>query len=60
MSADALSTHSRGFYERSKAKIGFSILLGAASLMLLGFCANSAGEVKKINVKLLMYKYIYI
>ena len=44
--ADALTTSSRSFYERSKAKLGLSIVLGAASMMLLGFCSSSGGLVR--------------
>ena len=43
--ADALTTSSRSFYERSKAKLGLSIVLGAASMMLLGFSSGSGGLV---------------
>ena len=48
MSADSLSTTSRGFYERSKGKVTLSLVLGAASMMLLGFCANAGGQVPQI------------
>ena len=44
--ADALTTSSRSFYERSKAKLGLSIVLGAASMMLLGFCSTAGGLVR--------------
>mmetsp|Transcript_5155 Transcript_5155/g.5286 ORF Transcript_5155/g.5286 Transcript_5155/m.5286 type:complete len:153 (+) Transcript_5155:107-565(+) len=44
MSADGLTTVSRSFYERARLKIAVSIILGAASMMLLGFTASSAGE----------------
>ena len=45
--ADALTTSSRSFYERSKAKLGLSIVLGAASMMLLGFCSTAGGLVRR-------------
>lgn len=53
MSADALSATSRGFYERSKAKVTISLVLGAASMMLLGFCANAGGQVRELAINIL-------
>jgi hypothetical protein len=47
--ADTLTTASRQFYERSKAKEVVSITLAAASMMLLGFCSQSAGLVRIRN-----------
>jgi hypothetical protein len=47
-SPDSLSNASRAFYERSKSKMAASVLLGAAALMLLGFC-SSAGGVSNFN-----------
>ena len=44
MSSDTLTVTSRAFYERSKAKVAISIIVGAASLMLLGFCAVAGGN----------------
>ena len=44
---DSLSPLSRAFYERSKAKLAVSIVLGASCLMLLGFCSNSGGQVSQ-------------
>ena len=41
--ADALSTKSRSYYERSRGKVAYSIIVAAASMMLLGFCSESAG-----------------
>ena len=49
MSADDLSPASRSFYERSKAKMAASIVLGASCLMLLGFTANSGGQAAAAN-----------
>mmetsp|Transcript_22897 Transcript_22897/g.23549 ORF Transcript_22897/g.23549 Transcript_22897/m.23549 type:complete len:140 (+) Transcript_22897:76-495(+) len=43
MSADTLTITSRAFYERAKAKLAASIILGAGSLMLLGFCSEDGG-----------------
>jgi hypothetical protein len=43
MSADTLTQTSRAFYERAKAKLAASIILGAGSLMLLGFCSENGG-----------------
>ena len=43
--ADALSTKSRSYYERSRGKVAYSIIVAAASMMLLGFCSESAGLV---------------
>lgn len=41
---DSLTASSRGFYERSKGKVALSILVAAASMMLLGFCSVAAGQ----------------
>ena len=43
MSADALTRSSRDFYERTKAKMFISIVLGGASLLLIGACSTSGG-----------------
>lgn len=43
MSADTLTITSRAFYERAKGKLVLSIILGAGSLMLLGFCSEDGG-----------------
>lgn len=43
MSADTLTLTSRAFYERAKAKLATSIVLGAGALMLLGFCSEDSG-----------------
>ena len=43
MSSDTLTLTSRAFYERAKAKLAASIVLGAGALMLLGFCSEDAG-----------------
>lgn len=44
MSADTLTATSRAFYERSKTKAAASFFLAAASMVFLGFCAQSGGE----------------
>ena len=49
MSADDLTPASRSFYERSKAKMAASIVLGATCMMLLGFTANSGGQAAAAN-----------
>jgi len=41
--ADVLTPTSRNFFERTKAKLVASLVLGASSLMLLGFCSYSGG-----------------
>ena len=41
--ADVLTTSSRNFYERTRGKVVVSLVLGSASLMLLGFCSYSGG-----------------
>eukprot|EP01038_Epipyxis_sp_PR26KG_P009900 gene9900-13320_t len=43
MSADSLTVTSRAFFERTKAKLAFSIFIAASGLMLLGFCSASGG-----------------
>jgi hypothetical protein len=43
MSADTLTQTSRAFYERAKAKLAASIILGSGALMLLGFCSEDGG-----------------
>lgn len=44
MTADALTNKSRVFYERAKFKQAFSLILGAAGLMSLGFCSSFSGQ----------------
>lgn len=44
MSSDTLTVTSRNFLERTKAKLGQSIIVASAALMLLGFCAIAGGE----------------
>ena len=44
MSFDTLTVTSRAFYERSKAKVAISIIVGAAALLLLGFCSVAGGN----------------
>ena len=41
--ADSLTVTSRNFFERTKAKLVASLVVGSASLMLLGFCSYSGG-----------------
>ena len=47
--ADVLKADSRQFFERTKAKLAISIVVGASSLMLLGFGAYSAGQAASYN-----------
>lgn len=49
MSADTLTTTSRAFYERSKAKLALSIITGAAGMVLLGFCSSVGGQASSAN-----------
>eukprot|EP01039_Chlorochromonas_danica_P004238 gene4238-4657_t len=44
MSADALTTTSRTFYERAKGKVAFSIVIASCGLVMLGFCASVGGQ----------------
>jgi hypothetical protein len=41
--ADVLTTTSRNFFERTKAKLVTSLVLASSALMLLGFCSYSGG-----------------
>ena len=59
MSADSLSTTSRGFYERSKAKLTISLVLGAASMMLLGFCADAGGQVPQPMQRMNVFRCVF-
>eukprot|EP01040_Poterioochromonas_malhamensis_P007949 gene7949-8591_t len=43
MSADTLTATSRHFYERTKSKVAISIIVSAAGLGALGFCAATGG-----------------
>lgn len=49
MSADALTETSRNFYEWARSKILFSIVAGAACVILIGLCSSSAGESNNAN-----------
>ena len=42
--SDRLNIPSRNFLERTKIKLAASISIAAAGIMLLGFCAFSAGQ----------------
>jgi hypothetical protein len=42
--SDRLNVPSRNFLERTKVKLAASISLAAVGVMLLGFCAFSAGQ----------------
>jgi hypothetical protein len=44
MSADALTHSSRSFYERSKTKLFISLVLGGATLFMLGQTSAVGGE----------------
>jgi hypothetical protein len=41
--ADSLTVKSRDFYERAKYKQVFALVLAAAGMMSLGFCASAGG-----------------
>jgi hypothetical protein len=47
--ADNLSNQSRDFYERTRSKMILSMLVGAAGLLLLGFCSFSGGQAAKFS-----------
>lgn len=49
MSADALTTTSRAFYERAKSKLALSIIIGGSGLMMLGFCSSAGGQAQAAN-----------
>eukprot|EP01036_Dinobryon_divergens_P029470 gene29470-38574_t len=49
MSADVLSVPSRNFYEWARNKLLLSLVAGAASMTLLGFCSLTAGESNAAN-----------
>jgi hypothetical protein len=56
---DGLSSLSRAFYERARMKLGVSLVLGAAALMLLGFCSEAGGQVN-MCMHVFMYEYLHI
>jgi hypothetical protein len=47
--ADVLSKGSRDFFERTKVKLAVSIVVASGGVMLLGFCAYSAGQAASYN-----------
>ncbi len=50
MSADTLSHNSRHFFERSRLKLTLSLVLGAASLFLLGQASSFGGLAHDYNL----------
>jgi hypothetical protein len=44
--ADTLTVNSRNFYENAKLKFAASLMIGAATMMLLGFTSVNGGESK--------------
>lgn len=48
-SLDVLSVPSRNFYEWARNKLLLSLVAGAASMTLLGFCSLTAGESNAAN-----------
>jgi hypothetical protein len=48
--ADTLTTTSRAFYERSKAKVAASLVIMAGSMMVLGFMSEASGESNANNI----------
>jgi len=53
--ADVLTTSSRNFYERTRGKVVVSLVLGSASLMLLGFCSYSGGTAANFQAGMLAH-----
>lgn len=51
MSADTLTASSRNFYERTKAKVAWSIVVAAGSLTLLGIASASGGLANSASYK---------
>ncbi len=51
MSSDTLSTTSRNFYENAKSKLSYSLVLGAAALMLIGFSSFTGGLSKYYDIQ---------
>ena len=49
-SPDSLPASSRAFYERSKAKCTFALLIFTCVFMILGFCSFSAGIAQSTNI----------
>ena len=46
---DRLNIPSRNFFERTKLKLSASISIAGIGVMLLGFCAFSAGQAASYN-----------
>jgi hypothetical protein len=49
MSADALSSSSRAFYEQTRFKMAASIFLASMSMMALAYCSSYGGESNSSN-----------
>ena len=49
MSADALSTSSRAFYEQTRFKMVASIFLASMAMMSLAYCSTYGGESNSAN-----------
>ncbi len=49
MSADALSTSSRAFYEQTRFKMAASIFLASMAMMSLAYCSTYGGESNSAN-----------
>ncbi len=52
MSADSLTSSSREFYERTKLKLVWSVILAGGGLMMLGMCAANGGESASNKIKM--------
>lgn len=50
MTADTLTVTSRAFYERSKLKVVYSLVIFGFSAMLLGFSSEAAGVSDANNI----------
>lgn len=56
MSADALSSTSRAFYEQTRFKMAASIFLGSMACMALAYCSTYGGESNSAHYMTNVYK----
>jgi len=59
MSADALSTSSRAFYEQTRFKMAASIFLASMSMMCLAYVSTYGGESNSANFMAKVYNRDY-
>lgn len=59
MSADALSTSSRAFYEQTRFKMAASIFLASMGMMSLAYVSTYGGESNSANFMAKVYKRDY-